>query len=28
VLGVEGGRAAFLTEPSRVDPDSVAALYA
>jgi heme exporter protein A len=28
VLGLEGGRAAFLTEPSRVDPDSVARLYA
>jgi heme exporter protein A len=28
VLGLEGGRAAFLTEPSRVDPASVAQLYA
>ncbi len=28
VLGLEGGRAAFLTEPSRVDPGSVARLYA
>jgi heme exporter protein A len=28
VLGLEGGRAAFLTDPSRVDPDSVARLYA
>ena len=28
VLGLQGGRAAFLTEPSRVDPDSVARLYA
>jgi len=28
VLGLEGGRAAFLTEPGRVDPESVARLYA
>jgi len=28
VLGLEGGRAAFLAEPSRVDPDAVARLYA
>jgi heme exporter protein A len=28
VLGLEGGRAAFLTEPSRVDSESVARLYA
>jgi heme exporter protein A len=28
VLGLEGGRAAFLSEPSGVDPDSVARLYA
>jgi heme ABC exporter ATP-binding subunit CcmA len=28
VLGLEGGRAAFLTEPSRVDRESVARLYA
>jgi heme exporter protein A len=28
VLGLEGGRAAFLTEPRRVDPASVAQLYA
>jgi heme exporter protein A len=28
VLGLEGGRAAFVTEPSRVDPASVARLYA
>jgi heme exporter protein A len=28
VLGLQRGRAAFLTEPSRVDPASVAQLYA
>jgi heme exporter protein A len=28
VLGLEGGRAAFLSEPSRVDPEAVARLYA
>jgi heme exporter protein A len=28
VLGLEGGRAAFLTEPGRVDSESVARLYA
>jgi heme ABC exporter ATP-binding subunit CcmA len=28
VLGLEDGRAAFLTEPSRVDSESVARLYA
>ncbi len=28
VLGLEGGRAAFLAEPGRVDPESVARLYA
>jgi heme exporter protein A len=28
VLGLEDGRAAFLTEPGRVDSDSVARLYA
>jgi heme exporter protein A len=28
VLGLEGGRAAFVAEPSRVDPDAVARLYA
>jgi ABC-type multidrug transport system ATPase subunit len=28
VLGLEGGRAAFLTEPSRVDAESVGRLYA
>ena len=28
VLGLQDGRAAFLTEPSQVDPDSVARLYA
>jgi heme exporter protein A len=28
VLGLEGGRAAFLTEPSRVDSEAVARLYA
>jgi heme exporter protein A len=28
VLGLEGGRPAFLSEPSRVDSESVARLYA
>ncbi len=28
VLGLEGGRAAFLSEPGRVDPEAVARLYA
>jgi heme exporter protein A len=28
VLGLQGGRAAFLSEPSRVDAESVARLYA
>ncbi|MGH2883077.1 MAG: ATP-binding cassette domain-containing protein, partial [Solirubrobacteraceae bacterium] len=28
VLGLEGGRAAFLTEPSRVDAEGVRRLYA
>jgi heme exporter protein A len=28
VLGLQDGRAAFLTEPNRVDPDSVVRLYA
>ena len=28
VLGLDGGRAAFVAEPSRVDPEAVARLYA
>ena len=28
VLGLEGGRAAFVSEPNRVDPEAVARLYA
>ena len=28
VLGLDGGRAAFVAEPSRIDPEAVARLYA